>query len=42
MVVLRFLLVSMWVFGVDAVLTDLQRARAEVIEAIRLPTWGLF
>ena len=26
--VLRFLLVSMWVFGVDALLTDLQRARA--------------
>ena len=38
--VLRFLLVSIWEFGVDAVLTDLQRARTkyimEVIESTRL------
>ena len=33
-----------WRFGVDAVLTDLQRARTTVpheSEAIRLPTCGL-
>ena len=41
---LRFLLVSMWVIGVLAVISDLQRARSKVpheSEAIRLPTWDL-